>query len=112
MCRLSASVIRTIAFLQGSFMAVWAENGIIQWSVKSPNCRMILPKRQSKVPINSIAHQCFAENIKPPQNTYIKVPRDTWQSDCLKEKTSTREMTVLLLKSGFLKKIIENLIVG
>ncbi|WFR58140.1 hypothetical protein QA584_03485 [Anaerocolumna sp. AGMB13025] len=88
-------------------MAVWAENGIIQWSVKSPNCRMILPKRQSKVPINSIAHQCFAENIKPPQNTYIKVPRDTWQSDCLKEKTSTREMTVFFKNYNAILSVIK-----
>ncbi len=102
-----AAVIRTIALLQGSFMAVWAEDGIIQWSVKSPNCRMILPKRQSKVPSKSIAHKCFVENVKSPQNTYIKVPRDTWPSDCLQEKTSTREMTVFFKNYNAILSVIK-----
>lgn len=75
-------------------MAVWAENGIIQWSVKSPSCKTVLPKRQSKVPCESIAYKCFTENVKPPQNTYLKVPSDTWQSDYQQEKTPSKEMTV------------------
>ncbi|WP_306569237.1 ImmA/IrrE family metallo-endopeptidase [Faecalispora jeddahensis] len=91
---ISAAVIRTIVFLQGSFMAVWAEDSLVQWSVRSPNCQIILPKRQSKVPSKSIAHKCFAESIKPPQNTYIKVPNDTWQSNYQQEKRPLKEMTV------------------
>jgi len=89
-----AAAIRTIVFLQGSFMVVWAENSLVQWSVRSPNCQIILPKRHSKVPSKSIAHKCFTESVKPPQNTYIKIPNEAWQSNYQQEKTPSKEMTV------------------
>lgn len=87
---IQTTVIRTIAFLQGSFMAVWAVDGIVQWATKSPNCKQPTLHKGQPLPSQSIAYKSFKENYKPSKDEYIKVPQATWG----KSRTSVSEMTV------------------
>ncbi|WP_369283062.1 ImmA/IrrE family metallo-endopeptidase [Oscillibacter sp. GMB15532] len=75
---IQTTVIRTITFLQGSFRAVWAVNGIVQWAIKSPHCKQPTLYKGQPLPPQSIAHKCFADNYIPPKDEYIKVPHGTW----------------------------------
>lgn len=87
---IQTTVIRTIAFLQGSFMAVWAVNGKVQWATQSPNCKQTTLHKGKSLPPQSIAYKCFEKNYLPPKDEYIKVPQATWG----KTKTLVLEMAV------------------
>ncbi|MEG0272748.1 MAG: ImmA/IrrE family metallo-endopeptidase [Hydrogenoanaerobacterium sp.] len=87
---IQTTVIRTIAFLQGSFMAVWTVNGIVQWATKSPGCKQPTLRKGQPLPPQSIACKCFEKSYMPPKDEYIKVPQATWGQT----KTSVSEMAV------------------
>jgi len=91
---LSATVIRTIPMLSGKWYAAWSEKGIIQWTVKSPACRLITLSQYDMVKEKSVAYRCFNESYKPLTDTYETVPVLAWANNSA--KTKVKEMTIFM----------------